>query len=265
MGGAGRDQGALGTASGRRGLRRAYLRCADLVAAGGGKAAARSVYQQLSAASEPPMIRIAALHGLAEVDGNAAVPLLERELASTNADVQAAAIRLLNRMPGAVAAIFAKQYAALKPVGQVRVLTAWGERDDGASARPIAMQAVKSPVPEVRTAALTLLGKVGDAASVPVLAETAVNAQGNEQAAARESLGRVSGPGVDSAIASAISSSSGKMQLELIRAAGERVSATGGRADEGRAGPDRASSQGGHSRASQFGRPGASLMRSAPR
>ena len=47
------------------------------------------------------MIRIAALHGLAAMDGAAAIPLLEKELGSANADVQAAAIRLLNRMPGA--------------------------------------------------------------------------------------------------------------------------------------------------------------------
>jgi HEAT repeat protein len=79
-------------------------------------------------------------------------------------------------------------------------------------------------VPEVRTTALSVLGKVGDASSVPRLAELAANTQGDEQAAARESLALVHGPGVDGAIAAAISSSTGNVQLELIRAAGERAS-----------------------------------------
>ena len=224
----------------RESVLRAYIRCADAVAAGGDQAAARSVYQQLSAQSEPPMIRIAAFHGLAEVDGKAAIPVLAKELGSPNADVQAAVIRLLNRHAVARTSLrfFAKQYAGLSPVGQIRVLAALGEREDAAAARPIATQALKSAVPEVRATALMVLGKVGDGASVPLLADMAANTQGDEQAAARESLGMVHGSGVESAIAAAISSSTGKVQLELIRAAGERrLTATGGRADEDRAGP----------------------------
>ena len=62
------------------------------------------------------------------------------------------------------------------------------------------------------------------ASSVPLLADRAANSQGDEQAAARESLAMVHGPGVDRAISSAIASSSGTAQLELIRAAGERAS-----------------------------------------
>ena len=171
------------------------------------------------------MIRIAALHGLAKVDGEAAIPVLEKELGASNADVQAAAIRLLNAQRGApVTAIFVKRYSGLSPAAQIRVLTALGERDDAGAARPVATGALKSTVPEVRAAAIAVLGKVGDGTSVPLLADLAAATQGDEQAAARESLALVHGPGVDTAVASAISSSSGKVQLELIRAAGERAS-----------------------------------------
>ena len=171
------------------------------------------------------MIRIAAFNGLAAMDAVAAVPILEKELGSTNSDVQAAAIRLLGGMPGeGVTAIFVKHYAGLTPIGQIRVLTAMGERKDAAAARPLLQEAWKSTIPEVRTTALAVLGKVGDGSTVTQLAGVAANTQGEEQAAARESLALVHGPGVDSAIAAAISSSSGKVQLELIRAAGERAS-----------------------------------------
>jgi len=208
----------------REAASRAYIRCADTVAPEGGRAAALSVYRQLSAPAEPPMIRIAALTGLAAATGKAAVPLLSKEVASAHSEIQAAAIRLLSRIPGSdVTATLAKQYPAVGPMGQVRLLAALGERGDPA-ARPVATEAVKSPTAEVRAAALAALGRIGDPSSVPLLAQTAANTQGEEQAAARQSLASLRGAGVDAAIVAAIDSSSGKTRLELVRAAGDRAS-----------------------------------------
>jgi HEAT repeat protein len=216
-------QAALPNAGSRRErVLGAYIRCAGAVLAGGDTAAASSVYRQLSAASEPDTVRIAALDGLASVDAIAAIPALSKELGSANAVIQAAAIRLLNRIPGAgVTTLFVTQYGGLKPIGQIRVLSALADRGD-AAARPAVTDAVSSAEPEIRTAAL---GKVGDASSVPVLAGAAANAPSAGQAAARESLAMLRGAGVDAAIAAAIASSAGKVRLELIRAAGGRASA----------------------------------------
>jgi len=209
----------------RESVLRAYLQCADTVAAAGDHPAARSVYQQLSGPGEPAAIRIAALHGLVSVDGKSAIPVLAKEFNTTNDDVQAAIIRLLNRMPGAdVTAIFATQYTNLSPIGQIRLLAAMAERGDTAVTLPVAMQALKSSIPEVHTAALRAIGRVGDGTSVQILAEMAANTQGDEQVAARESLGMIRGSGADTAIAAAIVSSTGNLRLELIRAAGERAS-----------------------------------------
>ncbi len=202
---------------------RAWVRCADSVAAAGDKLAARSVYQRLLAPAAPPAIRIAALRGLWAVDAGSTLPALSRELVSADSDLQAAAIHLLNRMPGPeVTALFLKQYPGLAPIGQVRVLGALAERGD-AAARPVATQAVKSATPEVRIAALAALGKIGDASSVSILADAATNAPADEQAAARESLAMLRGAQVDATVAAAIASSTGKTKLELIRAAGERA------------------------------------------
>jgi HEAT repeat protein len=219
-------QAALPNAGSRRErVLGAYIRCAGAVLAGGDTAAASSVYRQLSAASEPDTVRIAALDGLASVDAIAAIPALSKELGSANAVIQAAAIRLLNRIPGAgVTTLFVTQYGGLNPIGQIRVLSALADRGD-AAARPAVTDAVSSAEPEIRTAALAALGKVGDASSVPVLAGAAANAPSAEQAAARESLAMLRGAGVEAAIAAAIASSAGKVRLELIRAAGDRASA----------------------------------------
>jgi HEAT repeat protein len=203
---------------------RAWVRSADAVAAGGDKAAATRVYRRLIAQNEPAMIRIAALNGLQAADRKAALPLLSRELGSTSSDVQAAAIRLLNRVPDTeVTALFVRQYPGLSPIAQIRVLSALADRGDR-SALPSVAAAVKSATAEVRTAALAALGKIGDASCVSTLAEAAANAPAEEQAAARESLAMLRGADVDAAVAAAIASSTGKTKLELIRAAGERAS-----------------------------------------
>jgi len=76
----------------------------------------------------------------------------------------------------------------------------------------------------VQAAAIDGLGKVGDRSSVPVLAEAAANSQGAAQAAARNSLYNLRGPSIDPAIVSAIGTSSGKVKVELIMAAGDRGS-----------------------------------------
>jgi HEAT repeat protein len=165
----------------------------------------------------PSMVRVAAM-------SSAPVAALAKELESSDADVQAAAIRLLNRKTGAaVTTIFLEHYASLSPMGQYRVLYALADRGD-ASARKLVRAAVKGSVPEVRVAALGALGKIGDASSVPVLADASVNGTLPEQAAARESLYTLNTAGVDSAIAAGIGSSTGKVRLELIRAAGDRAS-----------------------------------------
>ena len=203
----------------------AYLRCADVIAGSGNNAAAVRVYRQLVAADEPESVRIGALHGLAATEGKAAVPILSKELGSSNPPVQAAAIGFLNGLPGAdVTALLVKKFPELSALGQIRVLAALANRGDAAAARPVILRSLKSSAPEVRTEAILALGKVGDASSVQVLAEAAANAEGAVQNAARTSLSVLRGAGVEAALVSAIGSSASRVQLELIKAAGERGS-----------------------------------------
>jgi len=163
----------------------------------------------------PAMKRVAELRG-------ADRQTLARELGSDNSDVQAAAIRLLSAQQGGPA-ILIERYPSLPPIARYRVLCALADRGD-AAARKLVTNETKSSAPEIRTAALTVLGKIGDPSSVAVLADSAANAPAPEQTAARESLYTLKAPGVDGAIAAGISSSAGKVRLELIRAAGDRAS-----------------------------------------
>jgi HEAT repeat protein len=74
----------------------------------------------------------------------------------------------------------------------------------------------------VRVAALEGLGRAGGAADVALLSERAAMAPPAEQAAARHALARATAAGVDAAIVESLARAGGKVQLELIRAAGER-------------------------------------------
>ena len=200
-----------------------YLVCADRFAERGESATATGVYKQMLAPGEPRMIRTRALAGLTAANAKAAVRALTVEIESKDPEVRAAAIKLLNGIPGSdITRVMVSEFPKLPPFGQVQLLTAMAYRGD-ASAKPTILAALKSTAPEVRAAALVGLGKLGDESSVTILAEAAASGQGPERSAARRSLYSLRGAGIDRALISAMGSSSGRVKIELIMAAGERA------------------------------------------
>ena len=213
----GKTSGAL-----RRQVLEAALECAGQLVARGDRKGALPIYRELYAASEPEMVRVAALTGLAATAGKESVTLLSQAIEGPEERIQAVAIRLLNQMPGPeITRMLIEQLPKLSATGQVRVLAALADRGD-TSARPALLGAMKSGAPEVRIAGLEGLGRLGDASTVNLLAEAAARAEGAEQNAARESLARLRGAEVDRAIAAGIGAAGGNVRLELVRAAGER-------------------------------------------
>ena len=203
-------------------LTEAYLLCAGQMAADGNQAPAVSIYKELLASDAPDTVRARALDGLAGAAGKGAMIHLTAALESDVPRMQAAAIRLLDRMPGTeITQVFISACSRLEPTAQVRILTALAGRDP-AAARPVLSAAVNHPSAQVRVAALEAFAKAGDASSLALLAEAAANRDGAERAAARESLYRMRGADIDTALVSAIGKATGKPQIELIAAAGER-------------------------------------------
>jgi HEAT repeat protein len=214
----------------RQRISEAYMFAAAQLAARGDTAAALKIYKDVLRTQEPTLIRIAALNGLTAHDGKSSVPVLIAELGSTDAGLQAAAIRLLSGLPGAeVTNALMQQYPKLQPPAQVRLMAVLGARGDVA-AKELVMNTARNSTGEVRASALAALGKIGDAASVSLLADAAATAQGAQQQAARSALRTLRGKGIDEAIVAAIQSSTGKVKAELILAAGERATAGAGEA-----------------------------------
>ncbi len=218
----------------------AYLQCAGRLAHSPDKVRDKSdalaVYKRLLSEPAPPMIHVAALTGIAGADGRNALPALAAQIGSQELEVQDAAIRLTAAIPGREStAALMDRFVGLPSRAQVRVLTALAERGDTA-ARPLLNREAKGSAADLRTAALAGLGRLGDQSSIALLAEAAASRQPAEQAAARQSLAALAGPGIDAAIVAAMGTSSGSVKAELILAAGERgdtaaanASAPGGR------------------------------------
>lgn len=217
---------AEGTVQGGVRLRvmEARLDCAGAFAKAGDTARARGIYDELNGASQPGMIRTAALSGLAASFGASALPALTAAIDTGNEKTRAAAIRLLGRIPGPEAtAALAGRVQKAPVTARVQLVAALGERGDKAGAAAV-LGALKDGDVAVRAAALEALGSLGDTSAVELLASAAAESADPEQAAARQSLYRLRGAGVDENIAALIPKADGKKKVELMRAAGERGS-----------------------------------------
>jgi HEAT repeat protein len=153
---------------------------------------------------------------------NEAVGIVLDILRSDDQEMQAAAIAMVKEMPGTqVTEALAKELPNLSAKSQVQLLSALGDRGD-VVARPTVVAAVKSEDQSVRIAALRALGQLGDDSSVGLLAQSAANASGAEQKAARDSLYRLRGRNVDKVILETIPKADAQTKVELISSIGQR-------------------------------------------
>jgi type 1 glutamine amidotransferase/HEAT repeat protein len=200
----------------------AYLRCADKLLDQGKAKAALAIYQKVYHPSEPTLIRIAALHGMAEAGGEQVSDVLIDILKGDNRQMQAVAIGLISGMPGSkITQSLIRELSGMGPLGQVQLLSALAKRGDVEALPAVIKQATSSSV-EVRIAALEVIGALGNETVVSLLAKTAAVNTGEEQKAARESLYRLRGKKIDQTIINNLNRAEAKVKVELIRSIGER-------------------------------------------
>jgi type 1 glutamine amidotransferase/HEAT repeat protein len=211
----------------RSGIASSLLGCAEGFLSSGDRTSAGTIFEKLLGAEPSPLpavLRQAALRGkIRAAEKDAARSLILDTLTHGPQGMQEPAI-------GQVPAVFKDgdlgPLLALLPrlpeAGQVQLLAALAVFP-GDAVRPAVLAAVKSPSTDVRIAAARTLATVGDAATVPLLAEHAAASKGSEQAAARASLAALPGKDADEAVVFwLVASPSDAVKSELIRAAGER-------------------------------------------
>lgn len=200
----------------------ACLRAAERLSAAGDKSAAVALYQKLDVDSESEAIRIAVLHGLVHSQGSAGLPRLLKAINGKDERIQVVAARLAQELPGeSVTAELIKALDSATPEGAVMLLDVLAQRGD-AAALPAVVRKVEGGDEGVRIAALTALRLLGNASTVPLLAERAARSSGAERDAARDTLARLKGKDVDAAILTGLNSADPGQRPQLVWAAAKR-------------------------------------------
>ncbi len=194
----------------------AYLVCADAYVAAGETAKAEKIYREMYAVSQPRRVRIAALEGLASGLGAKAVGEVLAVFAGDDTALAALATTYVRRsLPGTAATqAIAAKLPSLPADRQALLLAALADRGDRA-ARPAVATAAGSNDQSVRLAAIAALGSLGAETDAAML--LAAMGQGGEiGAAAKASLSRMGGDGVDAAVVQAMNGATGPAKTGLI-------------------------------------------------
>lgn len=206
----------------RRTVVDANLRAAEGIAAQGDRQGAAQRCARLMAPAEPEPVRLAAVSTYASVLGEAALPRLLDIIRGSDLHMQMTAAVAAQRIPGQT--VTEKLAAALDgaaPDAQITLLNVLGHRGCPV-ALPAVLRCAKSPDADVRLAAIQALQFVGDASTVGLLADIASRADGAEADAARRSLNRLRGAGVDEATLAAMQGAAPPVRRELVKAAAAR-------------------------------------------
>ncbi|MHB0956397.1 MAG: HEAT repeat domain-containing protein [Pirellulaceae bacterium] len=169
-----------------------------LVAQGQRDEAAR-LYEAVRPTDVPPPIRAAATRGAILTRQSAGVPLLLEQL-NADEDMFGMALRASRELPGSdVTRSLVGALDHLSPVRQVLLIRAIGDRQD-AAASPAVCKLASSGPPEVRAAAMHVLGQLGDASAVTVLLEAVLSSDPALTSAAQASLLKLRGSSADEII-----------------------------------------------------------------
>ena len=174
----------------------ACLQCAEFLSAGGKRDAAFALYDAVRGANLPGHLQMAGLRGAILARGAKGVPILVRNLQGKNEASFALALTVARELPGPEATSGIVGVLATLPIERrALVIRALGDRRDRGALAAV-LEAVGGPE-EVRMEAVVALRQLGDASAVPVLLEVATETEGEIGEAARVTLSRLAGEGVD--------------------------------------------------------------------
>ncbi|MFC1500208.1 ThuA domain-containing protein [Candidatus Zixiibacteriota bacterium] len=194
----------------------ALLRCADNLVSEGAHSQALDMYQRMTTDSFPVPIRIAAWRGLVRSQGAEAVPSFLTMLRSNEPEIQRAGARFMIEMRESVDLMpVADQIDSFPQSAQVLAIS--GLASAGVSrATQVIVGLTERGSDEVREAALSALGELGDASHVPLLVEKHSRSDEAGALQARNSLIRMRGEDVDERIISLIKDQPAMQRGSLI-------------------------------------------------
>mgnify|MGYP005841172083 CR=1 FL=1 len=193
----------------------ALLKCADSLRSQGDPDKAYTLYAMLFEPGESPQTRAAALQGIALIKGPEAAHVFVAALDSIDKEVRDAAAAALRDTPGSTFDIIAA-FQRMNPESLALALHVLAECS-GPDALEAVLPLVEHNVKTVRVAAINALERIGDASAVRALARTAVYGEADEAKAARRSLDRLRGPGINAAIVECLADNDPKVRAASAR------------------------------------------------
>ena len=215
-----------GDAKAQRQASLASLQCAQRLADSGKKPEAAAIYQDLTKVKGMEVVRRGAIAGILALGGPDAVTLALATLRGDNRMMRATAISAIPTLQGeGIVEKFAAELPSQPAAVQALLIEALANRTEPA-VRAIVVSAARNQAPEVRVAALKALAKVGDAASVAVLARAAGEGEtDDEKRAGLITLRNLGGKAVDDAIVASLKGAKPEVRAQLIEILQDRGAA----------------------------------------
>ncbi len=173
------------------------------------KGLAKSIYTRVYEKGTVTPVRGAALVGLAKIDPNGVYNIIADALTGKDEELQRFAVIAMvdGNFSSKLMTLFPKTSAQTK----LQILSVVDK-----SAEPQVIAVLKDSDQSLRIAALNALGRIGSAASVPVLIQIAAGDSQSEKSAAENAIASISG--VDSAIENAVLNGDVKSRVAAINA-----------------------------------------------
>jgi len=198
----------------------AALRCAASLA-GADAARADKIYRTLFAGAYPGSVRAGAFAAIVQADKEQAVPTIIKLLGDSDKDLRRAAQAAVVAVPGnAATKALAQAIATLEPAGKAAMLAALAARGDAAGVADLVNTLAADANAVVRLAAIKALARLGDAASVPVLAAALKDSTLAPDATA--TLSDLQGPGVVEALIQQVPSGETNVRVALLGVLADR-------------------------------------------
>ena len=213
-----RAQGAV-----RSAVAEGLVRCAERSLAGGNRTEAIAIFDEVRAADVPRQRKIEATRGAILALGEAGIPLLLEQLRSPDEKSFRLGLTVAREMPaGATDRALADEVAKLPPARGALLVTAMADRPKSTDVATLVKAAEVGGSKEVRAAAMTALGRMGNLAAVGTLLSGATDAEAEIAAAARAALAELRGAEVDAAIRSRLEGADPALLAVLLGLVGQR-------------------------------------------
>lgn len=201
--------------------------CAERLTKEGKNSEAAKLYDEIRKADVPKQRALEATRGSIIARRAAGIPLLVEQLHSSDNAFFQIGLMTARQLPGRkITDALSAELPKLAPQRAVGLLSVLADRSDG-GLPPAVLNAAKSGDKRLRIAAIGVVGRLGDATSVPTLLEIAADSDKELAQAAASALATVPGENVDSELVDNLSKADGKALAALIQAVGaKRIDAT---------------------------------------